>query len=77
MTIERNRFIYFILIFFVISLGLGSRFDFFPTWVHLYIGDVLWALMIFLIIGMLFKSKNTYWVAVLAISICFFIDNNI
>ena len=47
---ERNRFTYFILALVVIILGLGSRYlsDYLPNSVNLYLGDTLWALMIFL-----------------------------
>ncbi|WP_143011243.1 ribosomal maturation YjgA family protein [Natronincola ferrireducens] len=51
-----------------------SRLDFLPKWIHLYLEDVLWAMMIFLIIGMLFSRKNTYWVAASAILVTFSIE---
>ncbi|MBU5675497.1 DUF2809 domain-containing protein [Alkaliphilus sp. MSJ-5] len=65
----RNRIIYFIFILLVIILGLGSRYfsDFLPKWVHLYLGDILWALMIFFIFGFLFKRKNTFWIAMVSL----------
>jgi len=33
-----------------------------PNWVTLYLGDSLWALMVFFLFGLLFKTKNTSWV---------------
>jgi len=45
-----------------------------PRWVHLYIGDILWALMIFFIIAILFKRKSTYWVGAVAIAFSFLIE---
>lgn len=74
MTKKRNRFIYLILILLVVALGLASRLDFLPIWVYLYVGDVLWALMVFLIFAMIFNTKSTYFVAVVAISFSFLIE---
>lgn len=73
---ERNRIIYFILILAVIILGLGSRHfsGYLPKWVHLYLGDILWALMIFFIFGFLFNRKNTFWIAVVSLLFCFSIE---
>ncbi|AOT72967.1 DUF2809 domain-containing protein [Geosporobacter ferrireducens] len=70
MEVKRNRFIYSIFVLAVILLGLGSRMNafFLPRWVNLYAGDVLWALMIFLITGVLFNKKSTYEIAGIAIS---------
>lgn len=60
----RNRFLYFALILFTIALGLLSRrITAAPQWVHLYLGDVLWALMVFWGIGFLFRRKSTVYVA--------------
>ncbi|WP_236904904.1 DUF2809 domain-containing protein [Clostridium formicaceticum] len=73
-AMKRNRCIYLILIVLVIILGLGSRSGFGPKWIHLYVGDVLWALMLFFIVGLVFKEKNTYWVAVTAVSIAFLVE---
>ncbi|WP_026477188.1 ribosomal maturation YjgA family protein [Alkaliphilus transvaalensis] len=74
MNIKRNRTIYLILIIIVVLLGLVSRTDHFPRWVHLYVGDILWALMIFFIIGLIFKEKSTLWIMISAISFTFFIE---
>ena len=74
MAIERNRMNYLSSVLLVIALGLGSRLDFLPRWVYLYVGDILWALMVFLIIAMLFKRKSTTWVALAAISFSFLIE---
>ena len=73
MEVKRNRFIYSVLIIVIILLGLGSRAasDVLPRWVHLYVGDVLWSLMIFLIMGILFNKRSTSWIAAVAISYSF------
>ncbi|MDB6124258.1 MAG: hypothetical protein JWQ71_3251, partial [Pedosphaera sp.] len=60
----RNRFIYGVAIALVIALGLGSRHyaSIFP----LFIGDILWALMVFLGFGFLLPSLSTARAAALA-----------
>lgn len=65
---ERKRSFYIILISTVIFLGLSSRFfaKVLPNWVNLYLGDILWALMVFLVIGFLWKKRSTTWVATVA-----------
>lgn len=70
----RNRFIYSRLILLTVILGLGSRLTLLPEWVHLYVGDVLWALMIYLIIAMVFKRKSSCWVTIVAICFTFSIE---
>ncbi|QUH21309.1 ribosomal maturation YjgA family protein [Alkaliphilus sp. B6464] len=76
MAKARNRIIYSIFILLVIILGLGSRHfsDFLPKWVHLYLGDTLWALMIFFIFGFLFKRKNTFCIATVSLLFSFLIE---
>jgi len=76
MTKARNRIIYIIIIFIVIVLGLVSRYlsDFLPKWIHFYLGDVLWALMIFFIFGVVFKTKNTFWIGIVSIIFCFTVE---
>ncbi|ABW18544.1 ribosomal maturation YjgA family protein [Alkaliphilus oremlandii] len=76
MLIERNRIIYFVFIVAVMILGLGSRYyaDYLPKWTYLYFGDVLWALMIFLIFGFLFKRKHTLWIGVASFLFSFAIE---
>ena len=73
---ERNRIIYFILVLVVIILGLGSRCfsEYLPKWIHLYLGDILWALMIFFIFGFLFKRKNTFWISIVSLLFSFSIE---
>lgn len=60
----RNRFLYFVFILITIGLGLASRrISILPQWVHLYLGDVLWALMVFWGIGFLFRRKSSSYIA--------------
>ena len=68
--ISRNRLIYAALVIFVVILGLSSRhFAFWPSFVHTYIGDILWALMVFLIFGFLLPRHTSFQLA--ASALCF------
>ena len=75
-TGERRRIIYMILIFIVVSVGLGSRYysNQLPGWVELYVGDTLWAFNVFLMLGFLFSRKTSLWVAVVAFSFSLLIE---
>ncbi len=66
---NRNRYIYLLLLAFTIAAGLASRHfhGILPQWVHLYSGDTFWALMVFLLFGFIFQKKSTVWVALTAI----------
>lgn len=57
---RRNRLLYLILIIIVMILGLLSRkIENLPEIISLYSGDILWALMVFLIISFIFNKKST------------------
>jgi glycopeptide antibiotics resistance protein len=73
---KRNRFLYFLFLLITIFTGLASRhFSYIlPHWVHSYLGDMLWALMIFLMFGFLFHRKDTRWIAVIALTFSFSIE---
>lgn len=66
---NRNRIVYFLLITATIVLGLASRHysTVLPQWVHAYLGDVLWALMVFLMLGFIFRRKDSRWIAIMAL----------
>lgn len=56
---RRNRVVYLILIIIVMILGLLSRkLDNIPVIISLYAGDILWALMVFLIVDFIFNNKS-------------------
>ena len=53
---RRNRLLYLLLTIIVMILGLLSRkINDLPKIIELYSGDILWALMVFLIIAFIFK----------------------
>jgi hypothetical protein len=73
---NRNRFLYFLLIIFALLLGLASRhFEaMLPLWVNLYLGDALWALMVFLLLGFVFRRKESSWIALAALLFSYSIE---
>jgi len=76
MTDKRNRFYYLLFIVITILSGLASRHyqGVLPTWVESYLGDVLWALMVFLMAGFIFITKSTRWVALVALIFSYCIE---
>ena len=69
-----NRLLYLILTIIVMILGLLSRkIENLPEIISSYSGDILWALMVFLIIAFIFNKKSTIftisWVIIFSYSI--------
>jgi Protein of unknown function (DUF2809) len=71
---SRSRPIYALLAAVVIVLGLASRIRVAPHFVHEYVGDVLYALMIFFGFGFLFPKIPTIKIAAFALGFCFVIE---
>lgn len=73
---NRNRYIYSLLLVITIAAGLASRHfpGILPHWVQLYMGDTLWALMVFLLSGFIFHKKSTLWVAIAALVFSYSIE---
>ncbi|UZR97871.1 DUF2809 domain-containing protein [Chondrinema litorale] len=71
---KRNRFKYILLMGIVIILGLLSRTPIIPEFIYPYLGDILYALLIYLFVGFLFPAKSSKWVLVAAISFCYIIE---
>ena len=76
MTYKRNRLLYGIMIIIVIILGLCSRnmAIFLPDFLNTYLGDALWALMIFIAFAFIFREMETKIVALMGISFCYLIE---
>lgn len=72
----RNRIVYFFLILLTVGIGLTSRkmADQLPKLVNLYLGDILWALMIFLITGFIFNKRKTGCIGLYAAAFCYLIE---
>lgn len=65
---KRNRVLYLILVIIVMILGLLSRkVQDLPQIISAYSGDILWALMVFLLIAFILNKKSTLFIISLAI----------
>ena len=76
MTYRRNRLLYFFWMITVMLLGLGSRniANILPVLLNIYLGDSLWALMIFIGIGFIFREAQLNIVALIGLSFCYLIE---
>jgi hypothetical protein len=76
MKLKCNRLFYLLMIFIVICLGLLSRrmTDYIPDSIDLFLGDSLWALMVYLFIRMLSRNCSTKKVVLIGIFFCFLIE---
>ncbi|MBL4930982.1 DUF2809 domain-containing protein [Clostridium paridis] len=66
---KRNRILYGTIIIIVVFLGLMTR-----RFKSLYLGDILWALMIFFIVGFIFIKIKLKTATLIATSFCFIIE---
>jgi hypothetical protein len=75
---QRNRLVYAGWIIAVIAAGLLSRSPeagaFLPAFVRTYAGDALWALMVFLGLGLMFPRARTGALALAAVGIAFAVE---
>ncbi|MDQ7236436.1 DUF2809 domain-containing protein [Bacillus pacificus] len=76
MNTKRNRLLYATFTILVIILGLSSRkFAFaLPTLLNDYLGDALWALMIFIGFGFLFPKIETKKLTFISLMFCYGIE---
>ncbi|WP_242239682.1 DUF2809 domain-containing protein [Bacillus cereus group sp. BfR-BA-01309] len=76
MKTKRNRLLYALFTIFVIILGLSSRKLAFalPHLLNEYLGDALWALMIFTGFGFLFPKIETKKLAFISLLFCYGIE---
>ncbi|MFJ8353680.1 ribosomal maturation YjgA family protein [Bacillus paramycoides] len=73
---KRNRILYAIFTIIVIVLGLSSRkfaYDL-PDILNAYLGDALWALMIFTGFGFLFPKIETKKLTIISLIFCYGIE---
>jgi len=72
----RSRWIRFTLILLVIFLGLLSRkmSASLPNMINTYLGDSLWALMIYLMMGLVFTKWSIQKVGAVALFFCYFVE---
>lgn len=76
MTYKRNRLLYAVMTIIVVILGLFSRKlnNAIPNFINIYLGDALWALMVFIAFGFIFRNKETKLVALIGITFCYIIE---
>lgn len=76
MITYRSRLVYAVLIVITVIFGLGSRKMSYilPDSLNVYIGDILWALMIFFGFGFVFKNFKISSIACLSIIFCYGIE---
>ncbi|PEY40381.1 hypothetical protein CN354_08440 [Bacillus cereus] len=76
MSYKRNRLLYAILTIIVVIFGLASRkFAYaLPNLLNAYLGDALWALMIFIGFGFLFHKMKTKNITFLSLLFCYGIE---
>ena len=70
-NLKGKRIIYALLVIVVIALGILSRK---VTVIPLIVGDVLYAVMMFLLIKFLLIELRSWKVALISLSICYFIE---
>ncbi|MCX6238944.1 MAG: DUF2809 domain-containing protein [Bacteroidia bacterium] len=76
MNRNRNRLLYLLMVTIVICLGLLSRriSDHLPDLINLVLGDILWALMVYLLIRTVFRSWSIRKVALTGLTFSFLIE---
>lgn len=67
----RKRFIYALLVLVVIAAGILSRKT---TMAPLFVGDILYALMMFLLIRFLLIKSSYQKIAIISLAICYLIE---
>ena len=72
----KQRVIYAVLALATIALGLASRTASFnaPEFITLYVGDALWAALVFWLVCLVFPAKKISICAMLALSFAFSIE---
>jgi NO-binding membrane sensor protein with MHYT domain len=73
---QRNRKIYLLLIPFVMGLGILSRkFSYLmPDIINTYLGDAIWATMIYVMMAFVFAHKLPKQIAVFSLLFCYAIE---
>ncbi len=69
-----QRLSYFLLFLVVIALGLLSRSNWIPELIYPYLGDALYAVMIFFLIASILPSQTSVYYFSLGLLICFSIE---
>jgi hypothetical protein len=72
----RHRFIYFFAAVLTIVVGISARAvkDLLPQWINLWLGDLLYAVMMYFIVAAAFARSSLKVKAITALCICFCIE---
>ena len=72
----RNRIVYLISVAIVMGLGLSSRkyAGYLPEWINTYLGDALWAVMIYLFTAVLLHDRKLLQIALASLLFCYLIE---
>lgn len=73
---KRNRLIYLCTAIITMVLGLFSRRfgNYLPEIINGYLGDALWALMIYQFTAILFPRRKTLQIALFSLAFCYLIE---
>lgn len=73
---KRNRILYILFTVITLAVGLASRKmpEYFGNFLAEYLGDTLWALLVFWCICILFNGMKTLKVALIALLFSYFIE---
>ncbi|MCR6637852.1 MAG: DUF2809 domain-containing protein [Sporocytophaga sp.] len=73
---KRSRVLYFCIIIGLIGTGLAARKwkVFLPDLVNVYLGDAIWAAMIYFGIAFIFNRKSLALIAILSLVFCYCIE---
>ncbi len=76
MPIKRRRLVYLIAIAVLFAFGLPSRLipQYLPDFYVGYVGDALWAMAIFFMLGVVFPSTSTRRLVIVALAITYAIE---
>lgn len=72
----RNRIVYLISVAIVMGVGLSSRkyACYLPEYINTYLGDALWAVMIYLFAALLLKDRKSAQIALLSLLFCYLVE---
>lgn len=71
---KRNRLLYFFLILLTIALGLSSRTEYISDVAYPYLGDALYAVLIYFLVGFLFPGLPPFKTVLFSVGCCFLIE---
>ncbi len=71
---NRNRYIYILLLLVVIACGLISRLNFIPLFIYPYLGDFFYAIMVCVLVALIAKQYHPKHIALYSILLCFAIE---